>query len=494
MSSDTGAGSLGKRGRPQTRLPRKKVKTTGQGIALRGQSRELVCAVREYFEQERDNGGPLITINKVIERTAAALKINKSTVVTISKEKCELQEKEEGDEIVAGPSTLVTPGKKRSRPRTVTKWDTFQEDAIRRHVYAYYQRKEHPTLNKLLVSLKHADLFSGSRSSLRNLLQEIGFHYKALSGRQILLEREDVTAWRCRFLSQIMKENIDEIVWLDETWVNAGHSVKKGWVDDTPKGTMAAPLGRGGRLIMVHAGTSAGFVPNGLLLFRSKKTGDYHEEMDSNKFIKWFTEQLLPNIRPQSTIVMDNASYHSVQLDKAPTMATRKSEILDWLRSHDLPADETKNKAELLEVVSANKPRFPVYLVDEVARERGYKVIRLPPYHCHFNPIEMIWAQVKGHVARNNQKFTVSEVQRLTLEAIDNITPTHWENVVRHTQRVMKEAWRNEGLLEIAVEELIINLSGSSSSSDSDSDSDISGVAPLSPKLQSESGMCQETQ
>lgn len=107
----------------------------------------------------RDNGGPLITINKVIERTAATLKINKSTVVTIAKEKCELQEKEEGDEIVAGPSTLVTPGKKRSRPRTVTKWDTFQEDAIRRHFYAYYQRKEHPTLNKLLVSLKHADLF-----------------------------------------------------------------------------------------------------------------------------------------------------------------------------------------------------------------------------------------------------------------------------------------------------------------------------------------------
>lgn len=286
MSSDARASSSGKRGRPRIHSPRKKVKTVGQGIALKGQTRELVCALREYFEKERVNGGPLISVEKVIERTAEALKLSKTTIVNISKEKYTQVEKQLEIEATAGPTKLVTPGKKRSRPRTVTKLDTFQEDAIRRHVYAYYHRKEHPTLDKLVVSLKGADLFTGSRSSLFDLLQRIGFNYKTFSGRKILLEREDVAAWRSRFFREIRKQNINDVVWLDETWVNAGHSLKKGWVDDTTKGTMASPLGRGGRLIMLHAGTSKGFVPDALLLFRSKKKQVTTTRKWTNKSLK----------------------------------------------------------------------------------------------------------------------------------------------------------------------------------------------------------------
>jgi transposase len=40
------------------------------------------------------------------------------------------------------------------------------------------------------------------------------------------------------------------------------------------------------------------------------------------------------------------------------------------------------------------------YELDQVANERGHQVIRLPPYHCHFNPIELVWAQVKREVAK----------------------------------------------------------------------------------------------
>ena len=35
------------------------------------------------------------------------------------------------------------------------------------------------------------------------------------------------------------------------------------------------------------------------------------------------------------------------------------------------------------------------HVLDKLAQEAGHEVIRLPPYHCDRNPIEMIWAKMK---------------------------------------------------------------------------------------------------
>ena len=44
---------------------------------------------------------------------------------------------------------------------------------------------------------------------------------------------------------------------------------------------------RGSRWVIVDAVGVGGFIPNALLMFQSKKTGDYHEEMDGDRFKKW---------------------------------------------------------------------------------------------------------------------------------------------------------------------------------------------------------------
>ncbi|KAI4455528.1 hypothetical protein MML48_9g00004442 [Holotrichia oblita] len=79
------------------------------------------------------------------------------------------------------------------------------------------------------------------------------------------------------------------------------------------------------RLIMVHAGGKAGFVPNALLTFTSgAKSGDYHQDMNHENFMKWVKKQLLPNLPPKNVLVVDNASYHNVQIEKNPTSNTKK--------------------------------------------------------------------------------------------------------------------------------------------------------------------------
>jgi len=71
---------------------------------------------------------------------------------------------------------------------------------------------------------------------------------------------------------------------------------------------MQKPTGKGERLIILNTITQFGWVSNAKLVFKStKKTGDYHGQMNLALFRKWFIEQLLPNIPKNSNIMMDNA-------------------------------------------------------------------------------------------------------------------------------------------------------------------------------------------
>lgn len=112
---------------------------------------------------------------------------------------------------------------------------------------------------------------------------------------------------------------------------------------------------------------------------------------------------------------MDNASYHSVRINKPPTQANRIADIKEWLRANDLHYDDLWRKCKLLEVVKQNMSA-PLYEIDEVLKSHGHEVLRLPPYHCTLNPIEMIWGIMKQKVADNNVNRPASDIKLLTEE------------------------------------------------------------------------------
>ena len=66
----------------------------------------------------------------------------------------------------------------------------------------------------------------------------------------------------------------------------------------------------------VNCGDREGFLEGTKVVFDSKSTDgrDYHSEMNGQIFEQWVEEQLVPSLPPESVIVMDNASYHSVQV------------------------------------------------------------------------------------------------------------------------------------------------------------------------------------
>lgn len=108
--------------------------------------------------------------------------------------------------------------------------------------------------------------------------------------------------------------------------------------------------------------------------------GDYHNEMDVQRFERWFMKYLLPHINLNSVIVADNSSYHSVQLEKLPSSLTRRRDIQQWLREKYIPFFADQLKADLTALANDYKYKFSRQRTDAPAKAAGHDVIRPPPH------------------------------------------------------------------------------------------------------------------
>lgn len=88
------------------------------------------------------------------------------------------------------------------------------------------------------------------------------------------------------------------------------------------------PIGKEQRLILLYCGDEKGFVPKPLLVFKSgSKSENYHDDINHKNYMKWIENKLLFNLEKKSVLVIDNASYHNVEVEHAPTTATKKADM-----------------------------------------------------------------------------------------------------------------------------------------------------------------------
>ncbi|XP_026725848.1 uncharacterized protein LOC113492543 isoform X2 [Trichoplusia ni] len=361
----------------------------------------------------------------IIQKTASILGIGEASVYRIIKE-------------YATTGNLQSPSKTKKRVTFSEKLDEFDKQAIRKKVHGFYMKSEIPTLKKVLQAVNDdKELPNFKRSTFQKILKHLKFKYIKRQGMNALIDRDDIRLWRKNYLRKIKKYRTENrpIFYMDETWVNAvsGHTGSKTSVDNTITSKRQAfmeglstgaknPTSKGRRLIVVHIGNENGFVEGVDEVFESKNTGDYPESMDANRFEQWF-ENILPKLGEHAVVVLDNAPYHSRRQEKTPTTAWSKTSIQEWLRNKELSYDEKDVKSELLEIVNNVKPNNQRYAVDELAKNFKVEVLRLPPYHFELNPIELVWADIKGHVARNNTTFKFEDVKKLLQEGIQRISP-----------------------------------------------------------------------
>ena len=364
------------------------------------------------------------------------------------------------------------------------KIDDFSQEIIRRKIYKLYEKKELPTIKSIQNEIK--DNLCVSNSLLRITLLQMGFCWRRTTDdRRVVIERTDSKAARARYIRAIKQHRRDgkTIIYLDETWVNAGHTVPYAWLpqlklvgikgdSDVVKHLPKIPPGKGKRLIVLHAGSEEGFVPGMDLVFEGKKGGDYHSEMNSTVFLEWF-ERLCTSLPGPSCIVLDNASYHNSRTEAttSPTSATLKAQMLNWLKERNIQHEPYMTKPELYEIVKRNKPDI-IYKTDKIAWQWGHSVLRTPVRQCELNPIELVWAQVKHHVAKNNTTFRMSDVKKLVTEALGSITAEKWKKCCEHVIEIEDYYEKSKRILQ-GIEPVIIHLdSDVESSVDEESDSE----------------------
>lgn len=448
-----------------------------RGKTLRSGERKTVLSVFHHFK----NAYPEESVRKLVKRTSAATRVSAVTVYRLRKEE------------LRGP--LVTPSRKGrkigSTKRTrLLKYDSFVLSAIRKVVHSFFGKNKPPTLNLVLNQINESEnLPKLTRMTLYRILKDIGFRFEKRRNKAMLLERDDIIVWRHSYLRKIreFKRKKKPLVYLDETWVSVGQTTSKLWRDTTihtPKEAFLAglttglkdPTQRGPRFVILHVGGEDGFVEEGKLVFLAKKgTADFHDEMNSSTFEEWFSKQLLPNLKAGTGIVLDNAPYHSRKCEQIPTSKTRKEDIQVWLHEKGVAFAEDSLRKELLQEVSKIKHLYEERVVDKIAKEKGFTVIRLPPYHCELNPIELVWSQVKRHVAMNNTTFNKNEIPALIDKAFEAVSVQHWKNYCKHVEKVEDKMWKMDSLQD-NVEPLIVNLGSSSSEAESDVDSPEGGA------------------
>jgi hypothetical protein len=75
-------------------------------------------------------------------------------------------------------------------------------------------------------------------------------------------------------------------------------------------------------------------------------------------------ETLIPNLESRSVIVVDNASYQNVQLNRHPTSNARKGGMLLWLEKHGIRYSSDMTKGERYDVIKMYKLLYETFAID----------------------------------------------------------------------------------------------------------------------------------
>jgi transposase len=319
--------------------------------------------------------------------------------------------------------------RQKSKTRRITT-STLEAEHIKYLVDAINQENARGvcTIKKILKLFREKFTAKVSPDTIKRILKKMGYTYSRVYRGNITMTEKRRLQIR-KFLIEyskamkLEKEGGWVIAYLDETYVNQQHHRHYTWV---PKRVRKLPgkSGRGNRAIILHSMTSHGVIPGCELVFAAhKKTGDYHGNMNADLFEKYIKECLIPAFKKQfpnkkCILVMDNAPYH-----KAPTtpidLSTKESciHILRSLgeenieyggRTYTLEQAKQRHpwgihKDALVEIVkkriSEKNPDAVKSRTEKLFKPLGWKVIWTPPYCPKVQPIELLWAKVKGGVA-----------------------------------------------------------------------------------------------
>jgi hypothetical protein len=335
-----------------------------------------------------------------------------------------------------------------------------------------------------------------SQSTVWRLLRKLGYIYEERKPCR-LTESRTMEQRKCiiRFLREsaaASREDNMVLVYMDESYVHHHHATDHSYYPRDIDERIKRPGNRGRRLIIVHAITQIGplHVDASLTaewIFQSAGGGgDYHSNMNGDVFMDWVQRKLIPTFEAKfpgkkMALVLDNAPYHhahdpATHIDIKAMSKTKALEkmlelgmthmsvirpppgsgaaaaseppsivtfqLATWGTTRRIdnfpkgPSPEEMRQA-LKAHVQAHHPGLFDTRIQREFRQRGWKLIFTPPYCPQFQPIELVWAFAKRHVACSYfYKRTMDETAEQLREAFLN-PKLNCAGLVAHCEKEM---------------------------------------------------------
>ncbi|KAF7401525.1 hypothetical protein HZH68_007345 [Vespula germanica] len=375
----------------------------------------------------------------------------------------------------------------------LNKLNDYDKNKIRQIIHQLFYLNQLPTTENILEIVSNdASLPNFNRSTLyRLLLKDMNFKYEKIGAYSFINDKEEIVLWRRNYLRKIkeFREANKRIYYLDEmTWINEMHVKSKVLKNSKTAYSQNAYLNKQRstnlensdkikQFIICHIGSENGFVEGALLIFRLEKNKKNHKEMNSTTFEKWFTI-ILDKLEDNSVIVMDDAPYHSRKIEETPNNYWKISDIKQWLNNKNINFYQDMVKIELLHIVEQYKSTYDITcVIDEIAKLKNIIVLRLPPYHCELNPIEIIWTEVKDYIVKKNIMFRDVDMkesfyEELFCDALNTITEKNWKNCIQLvSNNVENKFWQLDYIIQNIIESSIINSNDKNNNSESNAES-----------------------
>ncbi|EGT47738.1 hypothetical protein CAEBREN_30910 [Caenorhabditis brenneri] len=432
---------------------------------VRTRGEDMVSNFKEAAETVKAKLGKLADgtiFGNLAKLGSAFLGIDKNTFVTHSNRRVDAVE------IRAGRRVQLS--RKQLRLRAAAKLSSDDKKQLLGYLQHCWKAETHVTLATLLVWARENIDFPYGKSTLGYALRGMGLCFRLKNHNPIIEERKDLIKLREIYLRKMagFRAKNAFFAFFDETWVFQGMTLRYGWQfthttmyqrarllnPDAPVPGPKKGARRGKRGIVVAVLTENGVLKGSEQVWVSSgkledQPEDYHSEMNYELYEHYMKTRVIPELvraaaeanRPP-VLVIDNAPYHNRQLDKAPLKSARMNVIRQWLASKGILVGDVRKDA-LVKILEdyieseGGRTVFNTYVFDEYAKSMGVTVVRLPPYHCFLNPIELLWSQLKQSVMASGTSSTpLAEVRQNTLDFLRAFTAESSQNLFNHIAEI----------------------------------------------------------
>ena len=326
-----------------------------------------------------------------------------------------------------------------------------------------------------------------NRSTTRRWLRALGYrwrHKRYVGGMKPQAKNVRIRQFILEYAAALREEEAGTaiVVYMDESFIYAHHASKRGWFHPSNRDVIGD--GDGKRLIILHAMTDNGLlaVPDTIasnwlsepaltaeLVFEEvledgQDDSDYHNTMTGAKFTAWLRNRLLPTFAElypgkKMYLVLDNAGYHKprdetwISASRAMNKHDLAHQLLDLgveqlttvgdtprtVPAHRFEAAVSAggpSKDDLLTAVQKWLDEHPDQnrtVAEQLMSDAGHSLVFTPPFCPEVQPIELLWAQVKRHVAeRSTHNRSMTEAREQTEQGFEQVTKLFCNSIVKH--------------------------------------------------------------